>query len=394
MDIETARSQEASHFIPVVSRHPVTLVEGRGSKVRDADGREYLDLMAGWAVCNIGHCHPALVEAIRDQAGRLMQTTNIFYTFPQLELIERLAGLSNGALPHSFLVNSGTEAMEGAVKLAHRATGRSKFVSTERSFHGRSLGALRLIGQAKHRDPYADLLPESCVVPFDDLAAAAAAIDDRTAAFVVEPVQGEGGVNVPSGEYLGRLKELCRAKGALLVCDEVQTGVGRTGTMLGYQHEDTTPDVVTLGKGLGGGFPVAAFACTPEVAKTVSVGDHGTTFGGSPLASAAANAVLRVVEEEKLCERATALGAKLQDRLRAFGDAHPAVVVDVRGRGLLVGMELVDTELAAGLAGRALEAGVLVNVTAGTVVRFFPALTIPEDELWEGVDRVLRLIAG
>ncbi|MCH7709195.1 MAG: aminotransferase class III-fold pyridoxal phosphate-dependent enzyme, partial [Myxococcales bacterium] len=302
MEIDSVRQQEAAHFIPVVSRYPVALVEGHGSRVRDADGKEYLDLMAGWAVCNIGHCHPQLVEAIRDQAGRLMQTTNIFYTLPQLELIERIAGLSNGALSHSFLVNSGTEAIEGAVKLAHRATGRAKFVSTEKSFHGRSLGALRLIGQAKHRDPYAALLPEGCVVPFDDLDAARAAVDDQTAAFVIEPIQGEGGVNVPDDNYLAGLSEICRAKGALLICDEVQTGVGRTGTLLGYQYENVTPDIVTLGKGLGGGFPVAAFTCTPDVAKTVDIGDHGTTFGGNPLASAAANAVLRVVTEEKRSE--------------------------------------------------------------------------------------------
>ncbi|TDJ10707.1 MAG: acetylornithine/succinylornithine family transaminase [Deltaproteobacteria bacterium] len=393
MEIDSVRQREAAHFIPVVNRYPVALVEGHGSRVRDADGKEYLDLMAGWAVCNIGHCHPQLVEAIRDQAGRLMQTTNIFYTLPQIELIERIAGLSNGALPHSFLVNSGTEAIDGAVKLAHRATGRAKFVSTENSFHGRSLGALRLIGQAKHRHPYAALLPEGCVVPFDDLDAARAAVDDQTAAFVIEPVQGEGGVNVPAGDYLAGLSEICRAKGALLICDEVQTGVGRTGTLLGYQHEDVTPDIITLGKGLGGGFPVAAFACTPDVAKTVSISDHGTTFGGNPLASAAANAVLRVVIEEKLSERATELGAKLQERLRAFGDEHPGTVSDVRGRGLLVGMELADADLAGGLASRALEAGVLVNVTAGTVVRFFPALTIPKHELWEGVDKVLGLIS-
>jgi len=393
MEIDSVRQREAAHFIPVVNRYPVALVEGHGSRVRDADGKEYLDLMAGWAVCNIGHCHPQLVEAIRDQAGRLMQTTNIFYTLPQIELIERIAGLSNGALPHSFLVNSGTEAIDGAVKLAHRATGRAKFVSTENSFHGRSLGALRLIGQAKHRHPYAALLPEGCVVPFDDLDAARAAVDDQTAAFVIEPVQGEGGVNVPAGDYLAGLSEICRAKGALLICDEVQTGVGRTGTLLGYQHEDVTPDIITLGKGLGGGFPVAAFACTPDVAKTVSISDHGTTFGGNPLASAAANAVLRVVIEEKLSERATELGAKLQERLRAFGDEHPGTVSDVRGRGLLVAMELADADLAGGLASRALEAGVLVNVTAGTVVRFFPALTIPKHELWEGVDKVLGLIS-
>jgi acetylornithine/succinyldiaminopimelate/putrescine aminotransferase len=181
-------------------------------------------------VCCIGHCHPELVEAIREQAGRLMQTTNLFYTLPQLELIERLAALSGEALPRSFLVNSGTEAIEGVVKLAHRATRRIKFVSTENSFHGRTLGALQVIGQAKHRDPYAALLREQHVVPYDDLAAAEAAVDEDTAAFIVEPIQGEGGVNVPRDGYLAGLRKLCRAKGALLILDEIQTGIGRTGT--------------------------------------------------------------------------------------------------------------------------------------------------------------------
>jgi acetylornithine/N-succinyldiaminopimelate aminotransferase len=394
MEIETARKSEAAHFLPVVKRHPIALVEGRGSRLRDAEGREYIDLMAGWAVCCIGHSHPALVEAIAEQAGRLMQTTNIFYTLPQLELIERLAQLSGGALPRSFLVNSGTEAMEGAIKLVHRATGRAKFVSTQNSFHGRSLGALRLIGQDKHREPYAALLPEPCVVPFDDLDAARAAVDDETAAFVVEPVQGEGGVNVPRDGYLAGLREICQARGALLVLDEVQTGVGRSGTALGYQHEPVIPDVVTLGKGLGGGFPVAALLCTDAVAETVRIGDHGTTFGGNPLACAAANAVLRVVAEEKLVERAAQLGAQLVERLEAFAGEHPDLVETVRGRGLLVGLVLRDAERAATIPARALEQGVIVNVTAGRVVRFFPALNIPEEDLGAGVERVLSIAAG
>ena len=394
MDAETARKIEAEHFIPVVNRYPVVMAEGHGARLTDTEGREYLDLMAGWAVCCLGHSHPALVEAIREQAGRLMQTTNIFYNEPQLELIERMSRLSNDALPHGFLTSSGTEAMEGAVKLCHRATGRAGYVSTTNSFHGRSLGALRLIGQAKHRNAYAALLPEQTLVPFDDLDAARTAVDESTAAFVVEPIQGEGGVNVPSEGYLAGLREICDAAGALLVFDEIQTGVGRCGTLLGYQHEDVTPDVITLGKGLGGGFLVAAFACTDAVAETVSIGDHGTTYGGNPLASAAANAVLRTVVEEKLHDRAASLGEKLMQRLRGFAAEHPDRVDTVRGRGLLVGLVLKDPDHAGTIASKALERGVLVNVTAGRVVRFFPALNIPEADLDAGVDVVLDLVAG
>jgi acetylornithine/succinyldiaminopimelate/putrescine aminotransferase len=349
--------------------------------------------MAGWAVCSLGHCHPELVDAISVQAGRLMQTTNVFYTEPQLELIERLSALSNGALPYSFVVNSGTEAMEGAVKLAHRATGRAKFVSTQQSFHGRTLGALRLIGQPKHREPYTALLPEPCTVPFDDLDAARKAVDASTAAFVVEPIQGEGGVNVPSPGYLAGLRKICDAKGALLIFDEVQTGIGRTGTLLGYQHEDVVPDIAALGKGLGGGFPVGAFVCTPAVARTVALGDHGTTYGGNPLACAAARTVIDVVVRDRLSQRAADLGAKLIERLRSFAADRPDRVEAVRGRGLLVGMPLRDPDRAAALPARALERGVLVNVAAGRVMRLVPALNIPESDLFEGVERVLALVA-
>jgi acetylornithine/N-succinyldiaminopimelate aminotransferase len=393
MRFEAVAKRDATHFLPVVKRHPVALVEGRGSRVRDVAGREFVDLTAGWGVTCIGHCNPALVEAISEQAGRLMQTTNIFYTLPQAELIERLASVAPEAITRSFLVNSGTEAVEGAIKLAHRATGRAKYVSTENSFHGRTLGALGVIGQVKHREPYAALLREPAVIPYDDLAAAAKAVDGETAAFIVEPIQGEGGVNVPGDGYLAGLREICDANGALLVLDEVQTGIGRTGRMLALEHEGVAPDVVTLGKGLGGGFPVAAFLTTESVAETVKLGDHGTTFGGNPLACAAANAVLRVVEEEKLVERAAVLGAQLLERLDAFAAAHPNAVDGVRGRGLLVGLVLRDAEAAGSIPSRALARGVLTNVTAGCVVRFFPALNIPEEELWPAVDTVLALVA-
>ena len=393
MKLDDLRRAEAAHFLPVVKRHPVALVEGHGSRVRDVAGREYIDLMAGWGVTCIGHCHPALVEAIREQAGRLMQTTNVFYTLPQTELMERLAALAPGDIARSFFTNSGTEAIEGAVKLAHRATGRAKFVSTHGAFHGRTLGALHVIGTEKHRAPYAPLLHESVRVPFDDLDAAARAIDTQTAAFVVEPVQGEGGVNVPRKGYLRALSELCHASGALLIADEVQTGIGRTGRMFACEHEGVVPDVMALGKGLGGGFPVAAFLCTEAVARTVALGEHGTTFGGNPLACAAANAVLRTVEEDKLVARSAELGARLHARLRAFAAERPDRAASARGKGLLQALILTDADRAAALPLRALERGVLVNVTAGNVVRFFPALNIPEDDLFAGLDAVLALVA-
>ena len=392
MKLETAKSQEASRFLPVVNRLPAIAVEGRGSRLTDADGREYIDLMAGWGVTCIGHSHPALVEAVSAQAGRLMQTTNIFYTLPQLDLIERLAELAPQAITRSFVVSTGTEAVEGALKLAHRATGRPHFVSPLNSFHGRTLGALRVTGQDKHRSIFQDLMLPSTVVPFDDLDAMRGAVDSETAAVIVEPVQGEGGVNVPRDGYLAGLREICDASGALLILDEVQTGMGRTGRMLALEHEGVTPDVITLGKGLGGGFPVAAFLTSDAVAQTVNIGDHGTTYGGNPLACAAANTVLRILTEEKLPERAARLGAQLTDHLKGFAAEHEDLVEEVRGRGLLVGLVLRDAEKCGDLVLRALDQGVIVNLTAGRVVRFFPALNIPEEDLMRGVETVLSLV--
>ena len=393
MKLDSIRGREATHFLPVVKRLPLAVVEGRGARVRDAEGREYVDLTAGWGVTSIGHCHPALVEAISTQAGRLMQTTNLVYTLPQLDLAETLAEITPDLITRCFLLSSGAEAVEGALKIAHRATGRAKFVSTLQSFHGRTLGGLHATGQPQHRDRYKKLLREPTLVAFDDLDAARAALDEKTAAFIVEPVQGEGGVNVPRAGYLAGLRELCDRCGALLIFDEVQTGIGRTGRWLALEHEDVVPDVLTLGKGLGGGFPIAAFLTTEAVAKTVKLGDHGGTYAGSPLAAAAANATLRVIREDKLVERARSLGDQLLARLRAFAAEQPDRVEAVRGRGLLVGLALRDAERAASLPLRAIEQGVLVNVTAGRVMRLFPALNIPEDDLWPALETLLALVA-
>ncbi len=391
-DFEAIRAREATHFLPVVKRLPLALVEGRGSRVRDVEGREFVDLTAGWGVCAVGHCHPELVRAISEQAGRLMQTTNLFYTLPQLDLIERLAEITPEPLSRSFLVSSGAEAVEGALKLAHRASGRREFVATHGSFHGRTLGGLSVIGQAKHRARYAGLLHEQTFVPYDDLDAARAAVNERVAAVIVEPVQGEGGVNVPSPGYLAGLREICDAAGALLIADEVQTGIGRTGAWVAVDHAGVAPNILTLGKGLGGGFPVAAFLCSEAVAKTVEPGDHGGTYAGNPLAAAAANAVLRVIREDGLVERAAELGTRLLARLAAFAEAHPQHAEAARGQGLLVGLVLRDEARAASLALRALERGVLVNVTAGRVMRLFPALNVPEEDLWPAVDSLLELV--
>jgi acetylornithine/succinyldiaminopimelate/putrescine aminotransferase len=393
--LEEVQQREAEHFLPVVRRLPVALVSGEGSRVRDVAGKEYVDLTAGWGVNAIGHCHPALVEAISEQAGRLLQTTNFMYSLPQLDLVESLARLTPPELTRSFLVSTGTEAMDGAIKLAHRATGRTRYVSTRGSFHGRSLGALSVIGQEHHRAPYEALLhPGNVLVPFDDADAARAAIDDDTAAFLVEPVQGEGGVNPASPGYLSAVAEACRQHGALLILDEIQTGFGRTGRMFALEHDGVVPDVMTVGKMLGGGMPIAGFLCTEAVAATVRPGDHGGTYAGNLVSCAAANAVIRVIEEEKLVERAARLGDVLLAKLAEFAAAHGDACETARGRGLLCGLVLRDPDLAARVQREALERGVLVNVAGGRVLRFFPALNVPEEDLWPAVDVLLERVAA
>lgn len=392
MKFEDVRQREAEHFLPVARRLPVALASGKGSRVRDVEGREYVDLTAGWGVNAIGHCHPAMTEAITRQAETLVQTTNFMYTLPQLELVEALTRITPVELTRSFLVSSGTEAMDGALKLAHRATGRTRYVSTEGSFHGRSLGALSVIGQEHHRAPYEPLLRHgNTVVPFNDVDAAVAAIDEDTAAFVVEPVQGEGGVNPVAPGYLAAVRDACRAKGALLVLDEIQTGIGRTGRWFALEHDGVVPDVLAVGKMLGGGVPIAGFLCTEAVSKTVQYGDHGGTYAGNLLTCAAAHAVIRVIEEEALVERAARLGEELLYRLDTFAKAHADRCELARGRGLLCGLVLREPEHAAEVQRRGIEEGILLNVAGGRVLRFFPALNIPEDELWSSLETLLAI---
>ena len=261
--------REKAVYAPTARRWPLALVRGLGSRVWDADGTEYVDLTAGWGVTCLGHCHPLLVEAITEQSKTLMQTTNIVFSTPQLDLAEHLDRRMPDPIHKSFFVSSGAEANEGALKLAAAATGRSEFVATLGSFHGRTLGALGVLGQEKHRARWSGLIREAAFVPYGDADAAKAAIDIRTAAMIVEPLQGEGGVNPAPDGYLAELLELCHAAGALLIIDEIQTGVGRTGRWFGFEHSGVVPDITTLGKGLGGGMPIAAFLATDAVMDTI-----------------------------------------------------------------------------------------------------------------------------
>jgi acetylornithine aminotransferase len=349
------------------------LTRGHGAHVWDADGNEYVDLLGGIAVNALGHGHPALVEAVTTQLRTLGHVSNFFATEPQVELAERLGALL-GAPAKVFLTNSGTEANEAALKLTRR-TGRTHLVAAEGSFHGRTMGALALTAKAAYREPFEPLPGEVTFVPYGDTAALAEAVTDRTAAVVLEPLQGEAGVLVPPPAYLADARRITREHGALLWLDEVQTGVGRTGRWFAAAADPAVaPDVVTLAKGLAGGFPIGACLAVGEAGDLLGPGNHGTTFGGNPVACAAALAVLGVIEQEELLDRVTVLGEKLRDGLAA----DPRVT-EVRGAGLLVGLDLARP-VSAEVAAAALEAGFIVNNPTPERIRLAPPLVLGDDD--------------
>lgn len=360
------------------------LARGEGARVWDVDGVEYLDFLAGIAVNALGHAHPVFVDAVSRQAATLAHVSNYFATEPQLELAERLKRLTGG--DRVFFCNSGTEAMEAAIKIARR-TGRPRILALEKSFHGRTTGALSITGKPAMREPFEPLMPGPEFLP-TTIEALEAAIGPDVAAVVFEPIKGEAGVlDLPEG-YLARARELTADHGALLILDEIQTGAGRTGDWFAFQHDlpaGVTPDIVALAKGIGGGFPIGALVAFGTAGDILKPGDHGTTFGGNPLATATANAVLGEIERADLVGNARAMGDRIRAGLAAL--AHPAVT-DVSGRGLLVGIGLTGTSANA-VAARALTLGLIVNAAAEDRIRLAPPLTIDTTD----VDRFLDLFS-
>ena len=365
---------------------PIVLISGKGSWVTDDAGREYLDLLGGIAVNALGHAHPAVVAAVSDQVRTLGHTSNLAITLPALALCERLAEIAGGANGGArvFLCNSGAEANEAAFKLA-RLTGRTRMVAAANGFHGRTMGALALTGQPTKADPFRPLPGEVDFVPYGDAAALRDAVDERTAAVVLEPIQGEAGVVVPPDGYLAAARRIADEVGALLILDEVQTGIGRTGHWLAHhapEHHGIRPDIITLAKGLGGGLPIGAMIRLDHPgAPEFTPGSHGSTFGGNPISAAAAHAVLDTITAENLCTNATERGAQFRAGLEAVEG-----VLEVRGAGLLLGVVLAEP-LAKAVEAAAREAGVLVNAAAPDVIRLAPPLNITSDEVAHGVAR-------
>ena len=373
------------YVIANYGRLPVVIVRGRGCHVTDADGRKYLDMFPGWAVSGIGHCHPHVVKAVREQVGKLIHVANNFYSVPQGDLAEWISRKSFGG--KCFFCNSGAEANEGAIKLARLATppGKFKILTMHNSFHGRTLATIKATAQPKYQKGFEPLPQGFGYVPFGNLEALEKAIDPRTCAVMVEPIQGEGGINVASDAYLKGLRRLCNRHKLLLIFDEVQTGMGRTGKYFAYQHSGVVPDIMTLAKSLGGGVAIGAMTAKTAVAAKLVPGTHASTFGGNALAAAAACATFEAIEKEKLLENTRKMSAYALKKLGAIGKRHD-VIDEVRGKGLMIGIDLARA--GAGVVERCMKKGMLINCTHDTVLRFMPPMIVKKTH----IDRAMKLL--
>jgi acetylornithine/N-succinyldiaminopimelate aminotransferase len=385
MSLAELQALERDHAIGTYARNPVEFVRGEGCLLWDSDGNEYLDFLAGISVLNVGHCHPRVVQAVRDQVGRLTHATNLYYTAPAMKLSKALAESSLGG--KVFLCNSGTEANEAALKLVRRARTGGNIVVVEGGFHGRTYGSLSATPQESKQAPFAPLVPGFIVVPKDPGALAAAVTGD-TAAVLLEPIQGETGIHMLSDELLQAAREACDRTGAALVFDEIQTGMGRTGSLWAYEQTDVVPDALTTAKALGGGLPIGALVTGPLLADTFQPGDHGSTFAGGPLVASAALVALEICSDSVLLQRVRILGERLAAGLQAL-----PYTAAVRGRGLMLAIDIEPGgESAPDLSRRALlEQRLVVNATGPATIRFEPPLIVSEDQIDEGLRRLESL---
>lgn len=383
MNTEDIKKAEAANLCRTYGRYPLAVSKAQGVKLYTPEGRIYMDLLAGIAVCNLGHCHPELAEVMAAQAQKLVHVSNLFYQEEQVELARKL--LATTHLERVFFCNSGAEANEGAIKLARRfmrevrGEDRYEIITLAGSFHGRTLATLTATGQDKIKTHFGPLPEGFTTVPFGDLAALERAITSRTAAVLMEVIQGEGGVVPLPKEYAKGLEELCAKHGVLLMIDEIQTGVGRTGKFWAHQHFGLKPQVITAAKALAGGLPMGAVMCTEEVAGGFPPGSHGTTFGGNAFVSAVAAKVMDIINRDKLCEHAASLGAWFRERLEQLRTSHPDKIAEIRGFGLMVGIEL--TRPGAEVWSALLDKGFVLNLTQDTVLRLLPPLIITRQEL-------------
>ncbi|AEF96720.1 acetylornithine transaminase [Methanotorris igneus] len=379
-EMEKYIEEEKKYHLQTYGRLPVVLVKGEGMYVYDVNGKKYVDFLAGIGVNNVGHCHPKVVEAIKKQAETLIHTSNIYYTIPQIELAKKLVNLSG--LNRAFFCNSGAEANEAAIKLARKYAKEilgkdgGEIITMENAFHGRTITTITATPKPKYQKGYEPLTPGFKYVPFNDIEALKESITDKTVAIMLEPVQGEGGIHVADKEYLRAVRDLCDDKNLVLIFDEVQCGMGRTGKMFAFEHYGVKPDILTLAKALGGGVPIGAMLAKEEIAKAMGYGDHGTTFGGNPLACSAALATIEVIEG--ILGHVEEMGKYFMDKLETLNKKYP-FIKEVRGLGLMLGMEL---EFNGGeIVKKMLEKGYLINCTSDVVLRFLPPLIVEKEHI-------------
>ena len=382
MDKKTIIEETEKYYLPVFGRYPMVMELGQGCRVWDNEGNEYVDAFAGIAVNSLGYNHPVLVKAISEQASKLMHCSNLYYTEIQAKALRMVAEATG--MDRIFFANCGAEGNEGAMKLARKygvskAPTKYKIISADESFHGRTFDTLAATGHDYYHVGYGPLSPGHVLVPYGDIKALEAQMDDDVCAVLLEPIQGEGGVHVPPDEYLQQVRALCDKHDALLIFDEVQTGVARTGKWFAYMHSGVKPDVLTFAKGIGGGFPVAGFAVPERLAHVFKPGDHGGTFGGNPLACAAVYATLTTIKSEGLVDKVAEKGEYFKNELRKLQEKYPDKVTDVRGCGLMLGMEVAGEGKP--IVESYLANNVIVNCTAGNVIRIVPPLIISKEEI-------------
>lgn len=371
------------YVIANYNRLPRVMLKGEGCYIWDSDGNKILDMFPGWAVSGIGHCHPKVVEAIRKQAGELLHIDNTFYSEPQGKLAKLLSERAFGG--KCFFCNSGAEANEAAMKLArlHTSKEKYKFITAEGSFHGRTFATVSATAQPKYHEGFLPLLPGFVYVPFNNVEALRSSFSDETAAVLVEPIQGEGGINVATEEFLQTIRNLCDKNGAVMILDEVQTGIGRTGKWFAYQHFDIEPDIITMAKTLGGGVAIGAMMANERLAASLTPGKHASTFGGNPLACAAAIAVIEAIEEDNLLNNAVELGIYTKEKLELLKDKH-FIIDHIRGIGLMLGVQLKSA--GSEIVNKCLEKGLRINCTHDTVIRFMPPMIVTKKQIDKAIE--------
>ncbi|MBL7214593.1 MAG: aspartate aminotransferase family protein [Phycisphaerae bacterium] len=385
MNTQDILSLFEKYVIANYGRLPKVIVKGQNNTLWDMENNEILDMFPGWAVSGIGHCHPKVVEAIRKQAGELLHIDNTFYTIQQGQLAKMLSERAFGG--QCFFCNSGAEANEAALKLARKHTPREKykFITAEKSFHGRTFATITASGQPKYHNGFLPLPAGFVYVPYNDIDALHEAFDEEVCGVMVEPIQGEGGIHEATPEYLQTIRDLCDEHGALMILDEVQTGMGRTGRWFGYQHYEVVPDMITMAKALGGGVAIGAMMARPEIAKSLVPGTHASTFGGNSLACAAGIAVIEAIEEDNLLDNANKMGQYTRKKLEQLKEKYP-IIDHIRGKGLMLGIQL--TMPGGSIVSRCLEKGLRINCTQDTVLRFMPSMTVSKDE----IDRAITIL--